>query len=102
MANLTVIAKGAIIHTMDHHHAQNKYKVDVCFEQLQSMGIVVKSKMWKLYRNVSRAWVLLDTEYIECRRSKRLTPKYKDLEQNLNECITVFEQWSLMAALQYS
>jgi hypothetical protein len=82
-------------------HTQNKYKADNCFEQLQTMDMVPKSKMFKIYRNVSRAWMLLDMEMVECRRLKRITPKYTDLERNLNECVTVFEQWSIMAALTY-
>jgi hypothetical protein len=45
--------------------------------------------------------MLLDIEMVECRRLKRVTPKYTDLERNLNECVTVFEQWSIMAALTY-
>jgi hypothetical protein len=65
------------------------------------MDMVPKSKMFKIYRNVSRAWMLLDMEMVECRRLKRITPKYTDLERNLNECVTVFEQWSIMAALTY-
>ena len=88
---------------MDLHttHSQNKQKADACFEQLQTMDIVPKSKMFKIYRNVSKAWTDLDIEFVECRRTKRLTPKYTDLERNLNECVTVFEQWSVMAALMY-
>lgn len=82
-------------------HVQHKYKAENCFEQLQSMDIVPKSKMFKIYRNVSKAWTDLDIEFVECRRLKRITPKYTDLVRNLDECVTVFEQWSIMAALTY-
>ena len=88
---------------MDMHstHAQNKQKADSCFAQLQAMDMIPKSKMFKIYRNVSKAWTDLDIEFVECRRLKRITPKYTDLERNLNECVTVFEQWTVMAALMY-
>lgn len=86
---------------MQNIHTQNKQNVDNCFNQLTALGIVTKSKMWKFYRNVSKAWVLLDQEFVECRRVRRITPKYHDLQQNLNECIKVFEQWCVMAALMY-
>lgn len=82
-------------------HQNNKQKADNCFTQLQSMDMVPKSKMFKIYRNVSKAWVELDREFVECRRIKRITPKYTDLQHRLYECITVFEQWSIMAALTY-
>lgn len=86
---------------LSHIHAQNKQNTDNCFAQLQAMDMIPKSKMWKFYRNVSKAWVLLDSEFVNCRRNKKLSAKYTELEQNLAECITVFEQWSIMAALMY-
>ena len=82
-------------------HSQNNQKVDACFAQLQAMDLVPKSKMWKFYRNVSKAWIELDSEFVNYRRTRHLTAKYDDLSKNLNECITVFEQWSVMAALMY-
>lgn len=82
-------------------HTANKHKVDKCFAQLQSLDMVPKSKMFKIYRNVSRVWIQLDGEFVECRRTKRITPKYTDLEHNLNDCVKVFEQWIVMAALMY-
>ena len=86
---------------MHSTHAQNKQLVDDCFAQLQNMDMVAKSKMFKFYRNVTRAWTQLDGEFVECRRTGRVTPKYTYLECKLNECVTVFEQWAVMAALMY-
>lgn len=86
---------------MEQRHAQNKQKVDNCFTQLTNMGTVQKSQMWKFYRNVSKAWVELDKEFVSCRRIKHFTPAYTDAEQNLDECIKVFEQYSIVAALMY-
>ena len=83
------------------HHYGNHQKANDCFAQLQAMDLVPKSKMFKIYRNVSKAWVELDKEFVNCRRTKHITPKYTDLEKQLAECITVFEQWAVMAALMY-
>ncbi len=82
-------------------HARNRLKNEECFAQLQSMGIVPKSKMFKFYKNVSQAFTELDKEAVECRRTKKVTLKYTELERNFHECITIFEQWSIMAALSY-
>lgn len=86
---------------MEQRHAQNKLKVDECFAQLQAMGMVPKSKMWQFYRNVSKTWCQLDSEFVNCRRQKRIGLTYTELETKLYECIAVFEQWALMAALMY-
>jgi hypothetical protein len=83
-------------------HTLARHKVDVCFAQLQSMDMVPKSKMWKFYRSICAAWVQLDTEFIECRRLNKVTPKYTELAQNLDDCITVFNQYSIIAVLTYA
>jgi hypothetical protein len=83
------------------HHYSNHQKSLNCFAQLQTMGMIPKSKMWQFYRNVSRAWVELDKEFVLCRRANKLTLKYTEMERTLDESIRVFEQYSLMAALTY-
>ena len=83
------------------HHINNKHKADERFLQLQKLDVVAKSKMWKFYRNVSRAWIELDKEYVNCRRIGRFSATYTTLEKEYYECITVFDQWILMAALMY-
>lgn len=86
---------------MEDQHKQNHKKLQEIFAQLQGMPMVTKSKMWKFYRNVGAAYSELDKEYVNCRRVKTLTSKYKVLEKNYYECITVFEQWSIMATLMF-
>lgn len=86
---------------MQERHDQNRQKMQDCFAQLQGMGLVPKSKMYKFYRNVSAAFDELDKEFVECRRLKHMTARYETLETKYYECITVFEQWSIMATLMY-
>ena len=88
---------------MDLHeqHNQNPEKLQGCFAQLQNMALVPKSRMFKFYKNVTHAFNELDKEHVECRRIKKITLKYTELEQKFRECVTVFEQYSIVAALSY-
>ena len=99
---LTINDFGYIICHMFDTHAQNHEKVKQCFVQLQSMDMVAKSKMFKFYKNVSKKWEEMDKEFVNCRRSRRVTPKYTDLELELNDCIRTFEQYSIIATLMYA
>lgn len=86
---------------MQEQHDQNRAKLQECFVQLQAMDIVPKSKMFKFYKNASHAFNEMDREFVECRRLKHITARYETLEQQYYECITVFEQWAIMATLMY-
>ena len=82
-------------------HARNRDKLQDCFVQLQSMSLVPKSKMFKFYKNASNAFTELDKEAVEGRRTRKVTLKYTELEQKFYECITAFDQWSIVAVLSY-
>lgn len=86
---------------MEETHAQNHAKQQACFAQLQSLGLIPKGKMFKFYRNVRLGWNELDKEYVNCRRMRKLTLKYTELTRAFEESVTVFEQYSLIAALTY-
>lgn len=86
---------------MYERHSQSHAKSQECFSQLQAMGVVPKSKMSKFYRNVSSAWNELDREFVNCRRLKKITLKYTELEVQFDECVTVFGQWGTFTALMY-
>lgn len=86
---------------MYNAHAQNFAELNRCFAQLQSLGMIPKGKMFKFFRNIRLAWNELDKEFVNCRRSAKLTLKYTELERTFKESIKVFEQYSIMAALTY-
>ena len=86
---------------MQERHEQNRKKLQDCFGQIQAMPVVPKSKMFKFYKNASAAFAELDKEFVECRRLRHTTARYETLEKEYYECITVFEQWSLMAQLMF-
>jgi hypothetical protein len=83
-------------------HTQNYQKQQACFQQVQAMSnLQAKSRIWPIYRNVSKSWDEMDREFVNCRRQRKLTVRYRDLEQKFEECITTFNHWALIAALTY-
>lgn len=87
---------------MDIHgrHLKNHAKLDECLMALQRIDdIVRKSQMWTFYNTTRRCWSAMDKEFIECRKYKKITLKYSELESDFNECIQEFHRWSLMAIL---
>ena len=60
-----------------------------------------RSDLYKMYQNCKNIYIELDKETVECRRLKRNTLRYTELEQKLNESIKEFEQWITFANLLY-
>jgi hypothetical protein len=87
---------------MDIHgrHSKNHSKLDECLTELQRIdNIVMKSQMWTFYNTTRRCWSAMDKEFVECRRTRKLTIKYTELESDLDECVKEFHRWTLMALL---
>lgn len=83
-------------------HQTHRDELDVCLVALQNThNMVTKSALWKFYNNCRTIWVELDNEMINCRRLKKVTQKYTDLEVKYAEAIKNFEQWHVMATLMY-
>ena len=61
-----------------------------------------RSDLYKMYQNCKKIYVELDQESVECRRLKRTTLRYTELEQKLNESTQEFEQWITYATLLYT
>jgi hypothetical protein len=61
----------------------------------------VKSDLFKMYQNCKNIFTEMSKEDVECRRLKKTTVKYRELEQKLNESIQEFEQWITFATLIY-
>jgi hypothetical protein len=88
---------------MEQHHKSNHDRLDQCLNAVnKTSDIRARSALWKMYTNVRKTWVEMDQEMVQCRRAKRLTPKYKELESKLTTYIAEFEQWLTMAALLYA
>lgn len=88
---------------MHTHHQARRDELDKCLTTLQqTTNMVAKSTLWKFYNNLRLAWVALDTEMIECRRTKKVTLKYKEIDAEFASHYTNFEQWHIMAALMHT
>ena len=83
-------------------HAQNYQKAENCMDQWRELGIVSRSQLWKFVQNVNNAWAEMDKEFVACRRFGRITTKYTELESKFLDCVTVYEQWLVMAALMHT
>lgn len=88
---------------MEQQHKANHDRLDLCLSAIQKTSDMrAKSALWKMYNNVRKTWVEMDREMVQCRRAKKLTPKYTELESKLITYISEFEQWVVMAALLYA
>jgi hypothetical protein len=87
---------------MQERHQTHRDELDVCLTMLQNThNMVAKSTLWKFYNNLRLTWVDLDNEMVECRRLRKVTLKYTELESRFAEHYKNFEQWTTMAALMY-
>jgi len=60
-----------------------------------------RSQLFKMYTNCKSVYTEMSKELVECRRYQKVTHKYTELEQKLQENITNFEQWAMFATLLY-
>lgn len=67
----------------------------------QTTDMRARSQLYKLYNNCRKKFDELSKESVECRRMKKVTVKYTEIENQLQECIHNFEQWTFFAKLMY-
>jgi hypothetical protein len=60
-----------------------------------------KSQLFKMYQNCRRIADDLSRESVECKRLKRVTPKYTDLLLQLDDSVKNFENWVTFSKLLY-
>ena len=60
-----------------------------------------KSELFKMYQNCRKIADDLSRESVECKRLKRVTPKYTDLLLQLDNSVHDFEQWVTFSKLLY-
>jgi hypothetical protein len=81
---------------------QYQQKLDHLLTVISSTkDIRARSDLYKVYTNCRNIYTELDRESVECRRQKRITLRYTELEQKLNLSIQEFEQWITYASLLY-
>jgi hypothetical protein len=57
------------------------------------------AKLHLMLQNCVRYWAQLDGEFVNCRRRNRLTPKYTEIAQKLDEALVVLEQQLVFGSL---
>ena len=73
------------------------------FKQVQNTeDMRARSQLFKLWKNCVNIHTEMDKEMVQCRRYQRVTPKYTELEAQLNEAIQNFEHWVTYARLLYA
>lgn len=60
---------------------------------------VARKDLLKMVKAVDRAIVAADMESVECRRTKRETPRYRELIKTVDELLTNLEQHITFASL---
>ena len=55
--------------------------------------------LYKMYHTCQSIWAEMDKEFITCRRVWKLTPKYIDLQTQLEENLNTLEQYIMWAKL---
>ena len=55
--------------------------------------------LYKMYRPCQTIWAEMDKEFITCRRVWKITPKYNDLQAQLEENLNTLEQYLVFAKL---
>lgn len=73
------------------------------FKQVQATeDIRARSQLFKMWKTCVNIRTEMDKENVECRRLRRVTLKYTELEAQLNEAIQNFEHWITYARLLYN
>jgi len=76
-----------------------KHRLDTIFFQIIDIPPNMREDMRRLWRPARDIWNELDREMVECRRLKKTTVKYQELEQDLSTRIDLMEQYITFATL---
>lgn len=60
---------------------------------------VARRDLLKMVKTIDQAIVAADMESVECRRTKRETPRYRELKQKVDALLTNLEQHITFASL---
>jgi hypothetical protein len=68
-----------------------KHRIDVAFFQIIEMPPGMREDLRRMWRGTRNLWNQLDIELINCKRLNKVTPKYTELEAELNQCLLTLE-----------
>jgi hypothetical protein len=80
---------------MDYHK-----RIDAAYTQISAVkSKVARRDLLVMLRATEAAYTKLDKESVECRRLRKETPKYAELEQECRDLLTNIEQHITFASL---
>ena len=76
-----------------------KKRIDTAFFQIIELAPVHRKDLQTMWRVSRGQWNELDMELIACRKQNKHTPKYQELETDLNKRLDLIEQYLTFATL---
>jgi len=76
-----------------------KHRIDTAFFQIIGLPPLHRKDLQKMWRVARGQWNELDIELITCRRQNRCTPKYREIELDLENRVDAIEQYLTFATL---
>lgn len=70
-----------------------KHRIDTAFFQIIDMDPLQRRDLQRMWRVARSKWNELDIELITCRRQNRCTPKYKEIEADIEERLETIEKY---------
>lgn len=76
-----------------------KTQLYVLWYKILDVSPAKRADLTKIHRKCESIWTEMDKEFINCRRASKLSPKYQELEQDLQESLNTLEQYLVFATL---
>ena len=70
-----------------------KHRIDTAFFQIVEMDPIQRRDLQRMWRVARGKWNELDQELITCRRQNRCTPKYREIEADIEERLETIEKY---------
>ena len=74
-----------------NHNSDYKYRIDQAFFTIVKMPPGQREDLRRMWRACRNLWDQLDIELINCKRVHKVTPKYTELETELDQCLLTLE-----------
>jgi hypothetical protein len=76
-----------------------KHRIDATFFEIISCDPMQRRDLQRMWRVARSKWNELDIELIQCRRQKKATPKYQEIEADIIERVETIEKYLTFALL---
>ena len=76
-----------------NHNSDYKYRIDQAFFTIIKMPPGQREDLRRMWRACRNLWDRLDIELINCKRLNKVTPKYTELELDIQQRLEILEQY---------